>query len=112
VTVPLGVPLPGETTASENVTTTGWPTTLAVGVRSVIVVVVVASFTGWFTGVELLPAKFVPPAYVAVTLFEPVEWNVTKQFPAATVAVQLSVPSDTVTLPVGVPDAGATAITV
>jgi len=47
-----------------------------------------------------------------VTVRVPGEVNVMLQFPAATVALQLWVPSLTVTVPVGVPLPGATAVTV
>ena len=57
-------------------------------------------------GEELLPLKLVSPAYVAVRLFTPADVKVIEQFPAATVPVQLCDPSETVTLPEGVPAPG------
>ena len=77
------------------------------------VVVVAAVLTTWeVAGLDALPAKFVSPAYVAVSDFVPAVRNVIEHVPVATLAVQLSVPSLTVTLPVGVPLPGATALTV
>src|SRR5262249_39303901 len=47
------------------------------------------------------------PAYVAVRLLAPALEKVSAHWPAATVPVQETVPSLTVTLPVGVPAPGA-----
>jgi hypothetical protein len=60
---------------------------------------------------DVLPLKFEFPAYVAVRLFAPAVVKVSEQFPAATVPVQLTVPSLTVTLPVGVPVPGLFTVT-
>jgi len=49
---------------------------------------------------------------VAVTLYAPAELNAILQLPAATLALQLCVPSLTVTVPVGVPLPGAFATAV
>ena len=70
-----------------------------------------ARFTVCGTGVELLPLKEPLPAKEAVSVRGPGVVNPTEQEPAATVPVQESTPSETVTLPVGVPgpDVGATA---
>jgi hypothetical protein len=70
-------------------------------------VVVFALFTVCGSTVDTLPLKFVSPAYVAVKLFAPALVNVMVHVPAATVPVQLAVPSLTVTLPVGAPAPGA-----
>lgn len=61
---------------------------------------------------EVLPLKFVSPAYVAVSVRAPGVVSVILQVPAATVPMQLFTPSLTVTLPVGVPAPGALAVTV
>ena len=45
--------------------------------------------------------KLLSPAYVAVRVFAPADVKVITQEPAATVPIQLFVPSLTVTLPVG-----------
>ena len=58
-------------------------------------------------GLETLLLKFASPAYVAVRLLAPAVTRLSVQLPAATVPVQLCVPSETVTLPVGVPAPGA-----
>jgi hypothetical protein len=50
-----------------------------------------------------LPAKFESPSYDAVTVFIPAAEELIQQPPAATVVVQLALPSFTVTFPVGVP---------
>jgi hypothetical protein len=78
----------------------------------VIVVVVPAAPTGCVTAADVLPAKFPSPAYVAVTVRPPAELNAILQLPTATLALQLWVPSLTVTVPVGVPLPGAFAPTV
>jgi hypothetical protein len=62
-------------------------------------------------GVEALPKKSASPAYVAVRAFVPGVVKVMEQVPAVTVPVQLCEPSETVTLPVGVPLPGAVAVT-
>ena len=112
VTLPVGVPLPGETGVTVKFTVTDCPTTDGFGVCAVIAVVVTAWFTVWDTPAEALPMKLVSPAYVAVIVLVPVEVEVREQFPAAAAPVQLAVPSLTVTLPVGVPLPGALAATV
>jgi hypothetical protein len=57
--------------------------------------------------------KFVSPEYVAVRVLGlPAVFDVSEQLPAPTGAKQLSVPSLTVTVPVGVPLPGATGATV
>jgi hypothetical protein len=107
--VPVGVP-PLEVTV--KVTAIPWPTTEGLGVWPVIVVVVLAALTVWLTPTEALAAKFASPAYVAVTERPPAELNAILQLPTATLALQLWVPSLTVTVPVGVPLPGAFATTV
>jgi len=72
-------------------------------VSAVIVVVVAAGFTAWVAPADVLPAKFALPAYVAVRVFAPAVVGASVQPPTATVPEQLTVPSLTVTLPVGTP---------
>ena len=103
VTVPAGVPLPGAFATTVNVKLTAWPTAEGFGVWAVIVVVVPAAFTVWDAPVDVLPAKFASPPYVAVSVLLPEEVGVRVQVPAATVPLQVAAPSVTVTLPVGVP---------
>src|SRR4029077_19157783 len=112
VTVPVGVPLPGAFGATVNVKLTAWPTADGFGAWAVIVVVVPAAFTVWPTTVDVLVAKFPSPGDLAFTLCPPAEPNAILQVPTATLALQLCVPSLTVTLPVGVPLPGAFATTV
>ena len=112
VTLPVGVPVPGATTATVKLIGTGWPTQDGSGKSDVIVVVVLVVPTVCaVAGLETLPLKFVSPAYVAVRDFVPGVVNAIEQVPAAAVAVQLSVPSETVTLPVGVPLPGVATAT-
>jgi hypothetical protein len=105
VTLPVGVP-PLEVTL--NVTFTAWPTAEGSGVSPVIVVIVLASLTVCATPADVLPAKFVFPAYVAVSVLAPAVVGVRLHPPAATVPTQFTVPSLTVTLPVGFPPAEVT----
>src|SRR5438445_3434426 len=78
----------------------------------VIVVVVAAAFTVCGALAEVLPVKFVSPAYTAESVLLPATGNVIGQVPAATVAVQVSPsPSLTVTLPVAAPLPGETGVT-
>jgi hypothetical protein len=58
--------------------------------------------TVWLWIGDVLVRKYESPAYVAVSDFAPVVAKAMEQLPAATVPVQLCVPSETVTLPVGV----------
>jgi hypothetical protein len=51
----------------------------------------------------VLPLKVLSPSYVAVKDLVPTLVKVKEHWPAATVLVQEIVPSETVTLPVGVP---------
>ena len=75
------------------------------------VVVVPTVLTVWLSSADVLVLKFASPAYTAVRAFMPGVVKVIEQVPAATVPVQLSVPSETVTLPVGVPVPGAVTAT-
>jgi hypothetical protein len=109
VTFPVGVP-PLDVTV--NATAIAWPTVEGFGVCPVIVVVVAAAPTDWLTDADALDAKFPSVAYDAVTDRGPAEVNVIVQLPAPTMALQLCVPSLTVTVPVGVPLPGAFATTV
>jgi hypothetical protein len=61
--------------------------------------------------VPALVAKLVFPAYVAVSVLTPDVVDASAQLPAATAAEHVTVPSDTVTLPVGVPEPGALTVT-
>ena len=78
---------------------------------AVIVVVVSALLTRWDSDADVDPLKLVSPAYVAVNVFVPALVNVRLHVPAATVPMQLTAPSLTVTLPVGVPLPGALTVT-
>jgi hypothetical protein len=108
VTLPVGVP-PVELTV--KVTAIAWPTAAGLGVWPVIVVVVPAAFTVWATPADALLVKFPSPAYVAVSVLVPAVVEASAQPPPATVPTQFTVPSLTVTEPVGVPLPGALAAT-
>src|SRR5262245_59958245 len=60
---------------------------------------------------EVLVLKLLSPAYAAVSVRLPTVVSVMLHWPAATVLVQLSTPSLTVTFPVGVPAPGAFTVT-
>ena len=78
----------------------------------VIVVAVAAGFTVCGALADVLPVKFVSPAYTAESVLLPAAGKVIEQVPTATVAVHVSPsPSLTVTLPVGVPLPGETGVT-
>jgi hypothetical protein len=61
VTLPVGVPLPGETGTTVNVTVTACPATDGLGDCEVMVVFVLALFTVCATPGEVLELKFVSP---------------------------------------------------
>src|SRR5215510_3858805 len=103
VTLPVGVPAPGETTATLYCTVTACPWVEGSGLSPVMVVAVMALSTVCASAAEVLPLKLESPAYVAVRLLAPAEVKVSAHWPAATVPVQETAPSLTVTLPVGVP---------
>jgi hypothetical protein len=93
-------------------TLTGCPTTDAeFGFSDTIVVVVIALFTVWGCVVELPPLKLLSPPYVAVSIFGPAVVNVSMQLPVATVDIQFTTPSLTVTFPAGVPLPGELTVT-
>ena len=89
-----------------NVAATFCPAAEGSGRTDTTVAVVPAAFTVCAAPAEALPPKSASPAYVATRLREPGVTSAREQLPAATGAVQLSTPSLTVTLPVGVPPAG------
>src|SRR5438552_1436309 len=80
VTVHVGAPLPGTLADTVKLKLTAWP-----------------------TAVDVLVAKFPSPGQLAVTLCAPAELNAMLQLPAATLALQLWLPSLTVTVAVVVP---------
>jgi hypothetical protein len=61
VTLPVGVPLPGEFAVTVKATAYGWPTTVAVERSVVIAVVVLALFTVCAKLGEVLPLKLPSP---------------------------------------------------
>ena len=72
LTVPVGVPVPGETGLMVAVKTTAWPNTVGL-VEEVRVVVLLNGLTTWLkAGVLVLVLKLVSPLYTAV-----IEWVAT-----------------------------------
>jgi hypothetical protein len=108
VTFPVGVP-PNDVTVYCTVTDS--PTTEESGESDVIDVVVSHLSTVCGSVADTLPLKSESPAYVAVSDRAPAVVRTMSHWPAATVAVQLSTPSLTVTSPVGVPAPGESATT-
>src|ERR1043166_1826924 len=115
VTLPVGVPLPGELALTVAVKVTDWPYT-EVLVEEPRVVVVGSLFTCCVRAGELvLLLKLASPPYTAVMEWEPTEREAVARvaWPELRVAVpRVVAPSLSVTEPVGVPVAGATADTV
>jgi hypothetical protein len=68
VTVPLGVPEPGDTAATVAVKVTDWPCTLGFALE-LRVVVVLALLTTWDSALDVEVVKFVSPPYTAVMLW-------------------------------------------
>src|SRR4051794_40054380 len=112
VTFPVGVPAPDGTTL--YCTVTAWPTKDGSGLSELIVVVVATAPTALTTcasPADALPRKFESTAKVAVNVRPPSVVSVSEHWPAATVPMQLSTPSLTVTFPVGDPAPGALTVT-
>src|SRR3954453_8552473 len=107
VTSPLGRPAPGATGATAYCTVTASPTIDGSGLSALTTVVVLARLTPCPSAAELLPPNCKSPASVAVNDRAPAVAKVNVHWPADTVAVHESVPSPTVTSPVGVPAPGA-----
>jgi hypothetical protein len=106
VTVPVGVPAPGALTVTVAVNVTDWFKRDGL-TDELSAVVVFALLTTWDSPTDTLPLKFASPAYVAVNVLGPAVVKDKLHEPDGPAAVQLIVPSLTVTLPVGVPAPGA-----
>src|ERR1043166_1437156 len=114
VTVPLGVPPPGDTTATVAENVTDWPNTEGLADEAS-VVVVSATFTVWVTAREVLVRRLLLPLYTAVIGWLPAASKLVLNVavPALSVPVPTVVaPSLNVTVPVGVPAPGVRAVTV
>jgi hypothetical protein len=114
VTLPFGVPVPGVTVLIVAVKVTDWPYMDGLA-DDVTEVDVDACFTVWVNADEVLGVKLESPLYTAVT-----EWLATDKTEVMNVAWSLLlrvpvpsmvVPSLKVTVPVGVPAPGDTALT-
>src|SRR5205823_1863225 len=112
MTVPVGVPDPGASAATVAVKVTAWPNTDGLA-EEITVLVLLTWLTVWVMAADMLLPKLVSPPYTAV-----IGWAPTGKLTVVNVArpMALSVPvprlmalSRKVTVPVGVPVAGATA---
>jgi hypothetical protein len=113
VTVPVGLPAPGATTATVAVNVTGWPKLEGLGDADTLVAV-----PAWFTTcvniAEVLGAKLLSPVNAAVMLWLPTaKEDVPKiAIPELSVAVPSWVaPSLKITTPVGISEEGPAGIT-
>ena len=118
VTVPVGVPSAGATAETVAVKVTGWPGWDGFA-EEVSATDVLPWLTTWVSAVDVALVKFVSPEYAAVTLWLPTSSalvaNVATPFdnvPVPSWVAGVVVLSRKVTVPVGVPSAGATAETV
>src|SRR5580658_2184914 len=115
VIVPVGVPEPGALAVTVVVNVTDWPK--SDGLAEVVTVVLVpSSLTVWLTADDVLPVKSLSPPYTTVIECVPTDSDEVLRVPTPepfNVAVPRTVvPSSKVTVPVGVPDPGALAVTV
>ena len=111
LTVPVGIPDPGATATTVAMRVTDCPNVDGLGIEAA-VASVSALLTACDAPAEVLVLKLLSPAYAAVNVLAPALVRMSEHVPAATVPVQLTVPSVTVTLPVGVPPPGAWETTV
>src|SRR5689334_15022701 len=114
VTVPVGVPLPGATALTVAVIVTDWPNTDGF-TEDASAVVLPALLTFCVKAEEVLVAKLVSPPYTAVIECDVIDNAavVKVAWPELRLPVpNVFVPSLNVTVPVGVPAPGATALTV
>jgi hypothetical protein len=118
VTFPVGVPLPGAFAVTVKLIVTGCPTTDGLGVWAVIAVVVASWFTACDKDDDVLVAKLPSVLYTAVTLCglpatdSAVVLTVATPEPFSVPVPNVVAPSLNVTVPVGVPAPGATAVTI
>src|ERR1051325_1800550 len=113
VTVPLGVPLPGAAALTVAVKVTDWPKTDG-WAEDTTAVVVLSLLTTWLRAEEVLVLKLLSAPYTAV-----MEWVATLKAVVLKVVVpplkvpvpNVAAPSLNVTVPLGVPAPGKTALT-
>ena len=114
-TVPVGFPEPGATAETEAVKLTDWPKLDGFS-DEMMVVLLLALLTVCVGNEPVLPVKFVSPLYTAVMLCVPTlndeVVNVAEPLLSATGDPRLPAPSLNCTVPVGVPEPGASADTV
>ena len=115
-TLPVGVPTPGVAAATKYVTVTVWPGADGSGVSEMTAVMVEAGFTVCVAAaLGALGRKLASPRYMACRWCVPADGMLIEQAPAAIVPTHTAEPlssSVTRTEPVGVPEPGASAVTV
>jgi hypothetical protein len=114
VTLPAGVPAPGEAALTVAVNVTDWPRTVGL-VEESTAVVVLSLLTVWLALGEVLVAKVLSPPYTAVIEWVPTLSELMLNVPCPELRPTLPsvvAPSLNVTVPVGVPVPGADAVTV
>src|SRR5206468_2418571 len=113
VTVPVGMPAPGEDAVTVAVNVTPWPNTDGLTLdMSAVCVFALFTTCGLPASDPLLPLKFVSPGYVVVIVWLPTE-SVVVESVATPEPLRLTLPicvapSKNSTVPVGVPDPGTT----
>ena len=113
VTLPVGAEAP-DPAVTEAVTDTDCPNTAIAGltvVTAVDVAIAATGFTVCETEGEAMPLKLASPEYVAMRFLAPEVVGVRLHDVAGKVIVQLTVPSETMIVPVGVPLPGAVTLT-
>src|SRR5271169_6059401 len=115
VTVPVGVPEPGAFAVTVVVNVIDWPK--SDGLTEDATVVLLASWlTVWLTADDVLLVKSLSPPYTTVIECVPTDkvevLNVATPEPFSVAVPRTLVPSSKVTVPVGVPEPGALAVTV
>ena len=115
--MPVGVPLPGAAAPMVTVSVTAWPKTEGCADETTLMV----ELSGLTSSVKelnvTLPRKFVSPAYTAEIKCDPITSGLVVVKVALPVASSAAVPrvakpSLKVTVPLGVPEPGAMALTV
>src|ERR1700683_1825264 len=115
VTVPVGVPEPGALAVTVVVNVTDWPKSDGF-VDELTLVLVPSSPSVWLTADDVLPVKSLSPPYTTVIECVPTEreemLKLATPEPFSVAVPSTVVPSSKVTVPVGVPEPGALAVTV
>jgi hypothetical protein len=118
VTIPVGVPAPGGIATTVKSIVTAWPTTDGSGLSPIMLVVVLALFTVCDSAEDVLVVKLLSLSYAAVMLCglpgidRVAVLNVTCPEPFSAPVPTVVLPSLNVTVPLGVPLPGESAVTV